>query len=117
MKKNVIAITFTIPVDPVVAVNIGNWSVHQWNYQWTKEHGSKMYSVTDPTKVVSEKHPGDAVPIQGIKLSDDRKTVLLEIANLKPVMQSRIKFNMKFADGKELMNQEIIHTINRVPEK
>jgi len=117
VQKNAIAITFTIPVDPVAAVNIGNWSVHQWNYQWTKEHGSKMYSVKNPTKVVSEKQPGDAVPIQAIKLSDDRKTVLLEIANLKPVMQSRIKFNMKFADGKELMNQEIIHTINRVPAK
>ena len=43
------------------------------------------------------------------------KTIYLEIAGLKPVMQSRITFNIKFADGKELMKQEVIHTINRVP--
>jgi hypothetical protein len=115
VKKNAIAITFTIPVDPVVAVNIQNWVVHQWNYQWTKEFGSKMYSAKNPSKIVSETQPGNPVAVRAIKVSDDKKTVLLEIADLKPVMQSRIKFNMKFADGMELMNQEIIHTINRVP--
>ena len=31
---------------------------------------------------------GDPLAIQGIKLSDDKKSVFLEIENLKPVMQS-----------------------------
>jgi len=115
VTKNAIAISFTTPVDPAAAVNIGNWSLHQWNYQWTKEHGSKMYSVKDPTQVGSEEQPGDPIPIQAVKVSDDKKTIFLEIANLKPVMQSRITYNMKFADGKNVMKQQIIHTINRVP--
>ena len=54
--------------------------------------------------------------IQGIKLSDDKKSVFLEIENLKPVMQSRIRFNINAAD-KSVIKQEILHTINRVPAK
>ena len=59
---------------------------------------------------------GDPLAIQGIKLSDDKKSVFLEIQNLKPVMQSRIRFNIKAAD-KSVIKQEILHTINRVPSK
>ena len=78
-----------------------------------------MYSVKTPGKVIGDKKQaavrGDSMEIQSIKLSDDKKTIFLEIAGLKPVMQSRITFNMKFADSKELVKQEIIHTINHVP--
>ena len=119
VKKNGIAITFTDPLDPVSAVDDQNYAVDQWNYQWTKSYGSKMYSVKTPGKVIGDKKQaavrGDSMEIQSIKLSDDKKTIFLEIAGLKPVMQSRITFNMKFADGKKLVKQEIIHTINHVP--
>lgn len=121
VKKNTIAITFTDPLDPVSAVDDQNYAVDQWNYQWTKAYGSKMYSVKIPGKVIGDKKQaafrGDSMEIQSIMLSDDKKTISLEIAGLKPVMQSRITFNIKFADGNELMKQEIIHTINHVPAK
>jgi hypothetical protein len=42
--------------------------------------------------------------------------VFLKIENLKPVMQSRIRFNINAAD-KSVIKQEILHTINRVPAK
>ena len=100
MKKKGIAITFTNQVDAVTAVDDQNYSVDQWNYQWTEEYGSKMYSVKIPGKAIGDKKQaafrGDSVDIQSIKLSNDKKTVFLEIADLKPVMQSRITFNMKF---------------------
>jgi len=119
VKENGIAITFTNPLDPVSAVDDQNYAVDQWNYQWTKAYGSKMYSIITPGKVIGDKKQaafrGDSMEIQSIKLSDDKKTIFLEIAGLRPVMQSRITFNIKFADGKELMKQEVIHTINRVP--
>ena len=71
-------------------------------------------------KVVGDKRQGvfggDPLAIQGIKLSDDKKSVFLEIENLKPVMQSRIRFNINAAD-KSVIKQEILHTINRVPAK
>ena len=115
VKSNGLAITFTIPVNPSTAVDTQNWSIHQWNYQWAKHSESKRFSVNNPTKVIGEKERGDQVDIKAIKVSDDKKTVFLEIETIKPVMQSLITFNMKFADGKELLKQEIFHTINRVP--
>ena len=121
VKQNGIAITFTNPVDAVFAVDDQNYSIDQWNYQWTKEYGSKMYSVKDPTKAIGDKKQaafrGEPVEIESIKLSNNKKTIFLEIADLKPVMQSRITFNMKFADGTELSKQVIVHTINHVPAK
>ena len=117
--KNGISITFTNALDATAAVDDQNWAVDQWNYQWTKNYGSKMYSVEDPEKEVGNKKQGafggDLVPIKGIKLLD-KKTVFLEIENIKPVMQSRIRYNIK-AEDKTVIKQEIFHTINRVPAK
>ena len=95
-----------------------NYAVDQWNYRWTQDYGSKLYSVKNPNKVLGEKKQavfkGDTIEIQSIKLSDDRKTITLKIDGLKPVMQSRIRFNIKADDG-TVLKQDIFHTINRVP--
>ena len=78
-----------------------------------------MYSVEEPEKEVGNKKQGtfggDPIPIKGIKLLDKR-TVFLEIENIKQVMQSRIRYNIK-AEDKTVIKQEIFHTINRVPSK
>ena len=116
VKSNGIAITFTDKVDAVTAVDNQNYSVDQWNYQWTGEYGSKMFSVNIPGKAIGDKKQaafrGEPVEIVSIKLSNNKKTIFLEITDLKPVMQSRITFNMKFADGTELSKRVIVHTIN-----
>jgi hypothetical protein len=118
VKKNGLEITFTNPLDAASAVDDQNYAIDQWNYQWTESYGSKLYSVNDPSKVLGEKKKqevrGDPVEIKSIKLSDDKKTVFLETDALKSVMQSRIRYNIKAADGM-VLKQEIIHTINRVP--
>ena len=118
IKKDGIEITFTNPLDAASAVDDQNYAVDQWNYQWTQQYGSKLYSIHDPSKVLGEKKQavfsGDKIEIQSIKLSEDKKTVFLEITGLKPVMQSRIRFNIKAADD-TVLKQEIFHTINRVP--
>lgn len=118
VKKNGLEITFTNPLDAASAVDDQNYAIDQWNYQWTESYGSKLYSVKDPSKVLGEKKQqevrGDPVEIKSIKLSDDKKTVFLETDALKSVMQSRIRYNIKAADGM-VLKQEIIHTINRVP--
>ena len=117
--KNGILITFTNALDATSAVDEQNWAIDQWNYQWTSNYGSKLYSPKDPAREVGDKKQGnfggDPVPIKGIKLLDKR-SILLEIDNIKPVMQSRIRFNIK-AEDKTVIKQEIFHTINRVPAK
>ena len=118
VKKNGLEISFTNPLDAASAVDDQNYAVDQWNYQWSAAYGSRLYSVKDPAKVLGEKKTqevrGDPVEIKSIKLSDDKKTVFLETDLLKPVMQSRIQYNLTAADGSKL-RQEIFHTINRVP--
>lgn len=119
IMKDGISVTFTNALDASSAVDDQNWAVDRWNYQWTKNYGSKMYSVEEPEKEVGNKKQGtfggDPVPIKGIKLLD-KKTVFLEIENIKQVMQSRIRYNIK-AEDKTVIKQEIFHTINRVPPK
>ena len=111
--KDGIKITFTNALDAASAVDEQNWAIDQWNYQWTSSYGSKMYSAKDPAREVGDKKQGDfggdPVPIKGVKLLD-KMTVYLELENLKPVMQSRIRFNIR-AEDNTVIKQEIFHTI------
>ena len=52
--------------------------------------------------------------VAGNIASDGKKTVTLELGSLKPVMQMKIKYNIKAASGTDL-KQEIHNTINKVP--
>jgi hypothetical protein len=120
IKKGGLEITFTDPLDAASAVDDQNYAIDQWNYRWTQNYGSKLYSTRDPNKVLGEKKQavfkGDTIEIQSIKLSEDKKTVTLKVAGLKPVMQSRIRYNIKADDG-TVLKQDIFHTINRVPSQ
>ena len=44
---------FTNPIDTASASDVGNYSIEQWNYQWTKSYGSAEYKVSNP----EEKRP------------------------------------------------------------
>ena len=120
VKKNGIALTFTTPLDPKTAGDDQNYAVDQWNYRWTSDYGSKMYSVLNPDKTLGDKaqsgFKGDAVEVKSVKLSADRKTVFLEIPKIEPVMQMRIRYNIDAADGNQL-KQEVFNTINIVPKR
>ena len=131
-------LTFTGPVDKELAADPGNYSVEQWNYLWTSEYGSEEYSAKthnyeqkvrklnelrlDPGKnaeAISEltrqlKKGRDRVRVRSAKVSDDGKTVSLEIRGIKPVMQMKIQAALKAADGANLP-VEVYNTINIVP--
>jgi hypothetical protein len=110
VKPNGIAITFPTPLDAASAQDDQNWGVEQWNYKWTSAYGSPEFSVVNP-----DKKGHDPVAVKSIKLSADKKTVFLEIPEIKPVMQMRLKFSLKAADGTPV-NYEIHNTINAVPK-
>jgi hypothetical protein len=103
-----IHITFTSPLEPNAAGDVGNYAIEQWNYRWTKEYGSLEYKISDP-----EEKGHDTVEIKSVKVSDDRKSVFLEVPDLKPVMQEKITMNLQAEDGSALP-KEILHTINVV---
>jgi hypothetical protein len=103
-----IYIGFTNPVDPVTAADAGNYSIEQHNYRWTSAYGSADYKLSDPNAKGRDK-----VDIQSVRLSPDNKTVFLEVPGLQPVMQIRIKMNIKAADGSPLP-KDVGGTINVV---
>ncbi len=108
IAKNGIQITFTGALDAASVTDLENYSLEQWNYKYSGDYGSPEFSVEKP----GEQHH-DKVAVQAARLSADRKTVFLEIAGLKPVMQMKIKFNLTAADGSRVA-QEIYNTIHRV---
>lgn len=103
-------ITFTGDLDPATAADRENWSVERWNYKWTGQYGSKDFSVADPTKAVR-----DLVLIDAIKLSPDKRTVILDLPDMGPANQVKIKYRIKSADGADLTN-EIYQTIHQIPD-
>src|SRR5579862_5356850 len=102
-------LTFTEPLDPDAAINLENYSVQIWNYAWTKNYGSPEFSVADPGR---KGH--DDLAVLSAKLSADGRTVSLEVAGVRPVMQMMIRVKVKAADGAPV-RFDLYNTINRLP--
>ena len=111
VKKDAIELGFSDPLDPEVAGDPDRWAAQQWNYLYSEKYGSPDFSVEDP-----KKQGRDPVDIKSAKVSADGKKVTLEIPGLKPVMQMLIRYKLRAADGTPI-NQEIWHTIHKVPGK
>jgi hypothetical protein len=111
VRPGQIAITFSDPLDKSIAADADNYNVEQWNYRWTQNYGSRQFKVSDPKK---EGH--DPVEVQDASVSPDGKTVTLKIDNLRPVMQMKIQYSLKAADG-SAVKSAIHNTINVVGDK
>ncbi len=110
VKKNGVELTFSTPLDKTEGANVENFSVEQWNYQWTSNYGSPEFKPSSGDK--DKGH--DQVTISKVTLSSDGKTVFLEMP-VQVVMQMSIKYRLMTADGQKL-SQEIYNTINYVPK-
>ncbi len=111
VSKKGITIRFTGALDKKSASDPQNWALEQYNYLWSSAYGSDTYKVSKP-----EEKGTDQVAIESIKVAEDGKSVFLEVAGLKPVMQMRIKMNVKAVDGSRVPD-DVANTINVVPEK
>ena len=107
--KSGVELTFTQPLDRAVAMDAQNVSGKRWNYARTSNYGSPELSADDP-----KKRGRDNLNVTATKLSADGKTLTVEIADFKPVMQQTIKFNLKAADG-TVVAQEVMHTVHAIP--
>jgi hypothetical protein len=106
-----IRISFHCPIDK--SFDAEDFSVDQWNYKWSEKYGSDHYL---PSSSGERAGPNAAEPV-GIKsaqLLPDKKTVLLTIPGLRPVMQMHIRYSLKCTDGTR-MKQDIYSTINALP--
>jgi len=103
-----IQIKFASPLDESSATALDNYSMEQWNYKWSPDYGSPEFSVKDPTQ---KKH--DSVAIKSAKLLADKQTVFLEIPEIQPVNQYKLKVKIAAADGSPI-SQDIYGTIHHL---
>jgi len=92
--RNGLKLTFAEPLDKSPAEDPGSYALHQWNYRYAAQYGSKDWSVVDPNK-----EGRDEVTIRSAKVLPDGKSVFIETAELKPVMQMELRYNLPFANG------------------
>lgn len=111
VRPGQVAITFSDPLDKSSATDPDNYNVQQWNYKWTSNYGSPHVKVSDP-----KKQGRDDMEVDAATLSPDGKTVTLKIDNVQPVMQMKIQYNLKAADG-AAVKSAIHNTINVVGAK
>jgi hypothetical protein len=80
-KAGGLELRFNQSLDPQEATNIENYTLQKWTYPWSKQYGTrgKLYSVDQPGKTKP-----DPIQVASIRLSDDGKSVFLEIPALKP---------------------------------
>ena len=108
MKESGFKVTFTQSLDRELAEDVESWSIERWNYRWAKAYGSKEYSVENPDKVGH-----DDVEVKSAKLLEDGKSVFVELANVIPVMQMEIQFDLEASDG-EPIRGAIYNTVHGV---
>lgn len=109
VRSDGLQLRFSDPLDPAKAVDPNSYTIEQWNYRWSERYGSPQYSVRNPGQEGT-----DPVQVRSVRLSDDGRTVLLEIPGIAPVMGMSIRYDLRAADGTK-MRHEIHNTINRVP--
>ncbi|HYG76629.1 MAG TPA: DUF6797 domain-containing protein [Planctomycetota bacterium] len=107
--KSGFEVVFTNPLDKAAAEDLQNTSAEQFTIVRSSAYGSSEKSLLDP-----KKNGRDPVEIKSAKLSEDGKTLTLEIPTLKPVTNFILKFKLKSADGAPI-NQELNYTINALP--
>ena len=77
-----------------------------------KDEAAKKAALTH----LYDKYVGeDQVKIASISLSDDKKTVFLEIPDIAPVMQMKVSFDIESASNAKVKN-DIYHTIHKLGE-
>ncbi|MBY0456670.1 MAG: hypothetical protein K2V38_04980, partial [Gemmataceae bacterium] len=94
VKGHTVRLTFARPLDAKIAEKPDNFRAAWWNYRWSGDYGSKRWKVSDPTA-----EGQDDVPVRAAKLLADGRTVELTFAELKPVMQMQVGYNLTAADG------------------
>jgi hypothetical protein len=102
-----VQLKFAEELDRKSVEEMSRWRVEQWGYRWSADYGSKHWSVADPKK---EGH--DAVTVEAVTLSEDRKSVFLRIKDVKAVMQMGIGYDVRTAAGAP-MKGTVYNTIHQ----
>lgn len=103
-----VRLRFSEPLDPSIAADTSLFEVERWQYVYSRAYGSSQVSFVDPRK-----RGRDSMVVESVTLSPDRRSLFLQIADLRPVMQMRIGYDVTFADGRR-ERSEIHQTVHRL---
>ena len=121
---------FTCASSRQAAADAANWNVEIWNYVWSSAYGSPDVSTLDAKVAATElgndgklqfskaqmsERRHDPLAVKSATLFADRRSVFLEIPDLRPAMQMQLKYEVKSADGAELRGQ-VTNTIHALTE-
>lgn len=87
-----ILLGFDVPLDPRQAADPANYAAERWNYRRSAEYGSPHFRL-DGTKGQETLTPNSAT------LSRDGRAVFISLPDLRPVMQMRLGWSLRTADG------------------
>ena len=101
-KEKGMTITFSDPLDRQIADDAGRYAVNVWALKRTANYGSPHYN----------EHP---LQVTAATVSEDGKTVSLEIPDIAPTWSMEIKYSLAGAGG-EPVSGTIHNTIHRLAE-
>jgi cytochrome c2/glucose/arabinose dehydrogenase len=96
MEQGVL-LTFTEPLEKTLATNPDSYSIERWNYKRTPQYGS-------PHLKLDGSAGQDWMTASSAYLSQDSKSVFLGIPEMKQVMQMRVGWGLKSAEGLPAQN-------------
>ncbi len=106
-----LSITFSEPLDAESAVEASRYDIERWGYRYSGSYGSKHWSLERPDV---EGH--DPVPLERVSLSDDARTVHLRFPARAPVMQMKMHYELKDAQGSDF-DGDLFLTIHRLESR
>ena len=95
-----LSLTFTSPLDRGAAAQIANFGVKTWSLKRTANYGSQH-------------HDERSLEITKVTLSEDGKTVSIELPKIEPTWCMEIKFTLKSATG-DAVQGTIHNTVHRL---
>ncbi len=107
--KNGVALTFTQELDREAAQEPSNYQMESWNYKWSAAYGSPDYKPSAPGQIGH-----DEVEVRSATLLEKR-TVFLELPDLKPVDQLAINATLFSWDGRPV-EQTAVLTLNSISD-
>jgi hypothetical protein len=93
-------ITFTEPLERKTAVDPTRWAVRTWSLKRSQNYGSKH----------DDEHP---ISVASVSLSEDGRTVLLALPEIRPTMSMQIAYEIRGANG-EAVEGRIHNTIHHL---
>ena len=109
VSKQGIDVSFLHELDPETAEDPANYLVKRWNYKWLSRYGSDRWRL--------DGEPGvEVMSVRGVRLLPDRKTVRIQVDDLRRVMQMMTSISIRTADG-DRIETEISHSIHSLPEQ